>query len=97
MCLNTQRGFRNGLRAALTLVGQCSAEYFNQHGAKLVTVLTHQVIGKLHSMNQMSAVLACQVLKLLQCPLDIATLDIAAALLIATSTPMELGALALHK
>lgn len=47
------------------MVGQCSAEYFNQHGAKLVTVLTHQVIGKLHSMNQMSAVLACQVLKLL--------------------------------
>ena len=34
---------------------------------------------------------------ILQCPLDIATLDIAAALAIATSTPMELGALALHK
>ena len=33
----------------------------------------------------------------IQCPLDIATLDIAAALDIATSTPMELGALALHK
>ena len=33
----------------------------------------------------------------IQCPLDIATLDIAAALAIATSTPMELGALALHK
>ena len=33
----------------------------------------------------------------LQCPSDIATLDIAAALSIATSTPMELGALALHK
>jgi len=63
VCLNTQRGFRNGLRAALTLVGQCSAEYFNQHGAKLVTVLTHQVIGKLHSMNPMSAVLACQVME----------------------------------
>ena len=33
----------------------------------------------------------------IQCPLDIATLDKAAALDIATSTPMELGALALHK
>ena len=33
----------------------------------------------------------------IQCPLDKATLDIAAALAIATSTPMELGALALHK
>ena len=32
-----------------------------------------------------------------QCPLDIATLDIAVALHIATSTPMELEALALHK
>ena len=35
--------------------------------------------------------------KHIQCPLDIATLDIAAALSIATSTPMELGALALYK
>ena len=33
----------------------------------------------------------------IQCPLDIATLDIAAALPIATSNPMELEALALHK
>ena len=34
----------------------------------------------------------------IQCPLDIiATLDIAAALATATSTPMEFGALALHK
>ena len=31
--------------------------------------------------------------KQIQCPLDITTLDIAAALPIATSTPMELGAL----
>ena len=42
VCLNSPRGFRNGLRAALTLVGQCSAEYFNGHGAKLVTVVAHQ-------------------------------------------------------
>ena len=33
----------------------------------------------------------------IQCPLDIATLDIAAALPIATSNPIELGDLALHK
>ena len=42
VCLNSPRGFRNGLRAALTLVAQCSAEYFNGHGAKLVTVVAHQ-------------------------------------------------------
>ena len=33
----------------------------------------------------------------IQCPLDIATFNIAAALPIATSTPMELEALALRK
>ena len=33
----------------------------------------------------------------IQCPLDKATLDIAAALPIETSNSMELGALALHK
>ena len=33
----------------------------------------------------------------IQYPLDIATLDIAVVLPIATSTPMELGALGLHK
>jgi len=62
VCLNSPKGHYNGLQAALVLLKHCTAEYFNQNGGRLLSVVAHQILGKPGSLTPPTASLACQVL-----------------------------------
>ena len=62
VCLSSAHGTRNGLLALRLLLEQCSAEYFNQHAAKFLSTVVHQILGKQSTLTAATTSLACRVL-----------------------------------
>ena len=74
---------------------------FSQFVALTISFLTYDILNICQYSKNMNVFgahsLDCSKIFLVQRPLGIATLDIATALAIATSSPMELGPPSLHK